>query len=174
MRKIILGIFLTFLSMLTVNLPANPAPCNDSMQTRYLAHEIKIGILYHDIAQVWGNTKIEGGYDVNCEFLWGTGLVRPCGGFAINSQGETSRAYIGYNFMVVHRSCFASAFGGGAVVFNYHRALGSHVLFRVAGEIGYQFGPHSISIILDHISNANLAEHNAGLDLLGIRYGWRW
>ena len=175
MRKIILGIFLTLLSMLTVNLPANPAPCNDSMQTRDLAHELKIGILYHDIAQVWGNTKIEGGYDVSAEFQLGSGFLRHGIGVSVNSKGQTSRVY--YSLvprLVLNRPLCVSFALGVAYQWDAVRKLGSPILFRVAGEIGYRFGPHSISIILDHISNANLAEHNAGLDLFGIRYGWRW
>ena len=174
MRKIILGIFLTLLSMWTVNLPANPAPCNDSMQTRDLAHELKIGILYHDIAQVWGNTKIEKGVDLNGELIIGTGLARASVGASYNLFGHTSR--VTTCLVISHGvdNLSFNLFVGGAVAVNPVRKLGSPVLFRVAGEIGYRFGPHSISIILDHISNANLAEHNAGLDLLGIRYGWRW
>jgi hypothetical protein len=50
-------------------------------------------------------------------------------------------------------------------------------LFREAAEVGWNFyGKDSISIRLDHISNANLwgEETNEGLDTLGIFYGYRF
>jgi len=141
------------------------------------ANELKIGLLYHDIAPVWGNTKIERGVDLNAEFIFGAGLVKTNAGVSLSSSGETSRVYAG--FVVGRNLCGIScSLGFGlATVVNYERALGSTVLFRVAGEIGLTLtkdGQHTLSLILDHISNANLAEHNAGLDLLGVRYGIRF
>ena len=57
------------------------------------------------------------------------------------------------------------------------KELGSSLLFREAAEIGWNFyGKDSISIRLDHISNANLwgEDTNEGLDTLGIFYGYRF
>ena len=166
MRKIIVAILLSMWT--TVVLPA-------TICAQELKYEVKIGLLYHDIATVWGNTKVEGGYDVNAEIIGHVlGNISAHVGFSLNLCGETSRIYFGVTPVFNYHGVVFSGGIGCAIVGNYVRKLGSPVLFRVAGEIGYQFGPHSISIILDHISNANLAEHNAGLDLLGIRYGWRW
>ena len=168
MRKIIVAILLSMWT--TVVLPA-------TICAHELKYEVKIGLLYHDIAPVWGNTKIERGVDLNAEYIMGQNIVRTNYGFTLNLQGHTSRAYgglviVGDDYIV--DSLRASLAIGVCFVWGYERKLGSPVLFRVAGEMGYQFGPHSISIILDHISNANLAEHNQGLDLLGVRYGIRW
>jgi lipid A 3-O-deacylase len=53
--------------------------------------------------------------------------------------------------------------------------LGSPVLFRESVEIGYQVTPTlSISALLDHISNANLANHNAGITSVGGRVGFKF
>ena len=41
-------------------------------------------------------------------------------------------------------------------------------------EAGYDFGKHRLSIMLDHISNADLGESNIGLDIIGIRYGYKF
>lgn len=55
------------------------------------------------------------------------------------------------------------------------RALGSPVLFHIPVEAGYRFdGHHGVSLYFDHISNANLADHNEGLNTLGLRYGYRF
>jgi len=53
--------------------------------------------------------------------------------------------------------------------------VGLRLLSREALEIGYQFGDHhALSVMLDHISNANTASNNEGLDSLGVRYGYRF
>ena len=53
--------------------------------------------------------------------------------------------------------------------------LGSPILFRESAEIGYQVTPMiSVSAILDHISNANLGRHNAGITSAGGRVGFKF
>ena len=52
------------------------------------------------------------------------------------------------------------------------KRLGSRILFRESVELGYQVNPVvSVSAILDHISNANLAPRNAGITSAGARLG---
>ena len=138
------------------------------------AQDIRMGILAHDVAPLWGNERIEGGMDVNVEAIFGKGIVRPSIGVAVNSHGDTSRAYSGVVIGAGYRSVFADISCGLAAVVGAKRSLGSVVLFRIAAEIGYRWGVHSISLMLDHVSNAGLAEHNAGLDVLGLRYGYRF
>jgi hypothetical protein len=68
---------------------------------------------------------------------------------------------------------------GGAVHDGYEdsappgrKKLGSPVLFRESVELGYQITPvYSISAMVDHISNANLGNHNAGITNAGARIG---
>jgi hypothetical protein len=55
------------------------------------------------------------------------------------------------------------------------KQLGSRVLFRIPFEFGITLrGPHSFSILFDHMSNAYLARPNSGMDTLGIRYAYRF
>jgi lipid A 3-O-deacylase len=71
---------------------------------------------------------------------------------------------------------------GGAVHDGYidsgpsdRKLLGSRVLFRESAEGGYQLTPViSVSILLDHISNANLGRHNAGITSAGARLGFKF
>jgi hypothetical protein len=52
------------------------------------------------------------------------------------------------------------------------KGLGTRFEFRESVEVGYTLtASQSISLMLDHISNANLGHHNAGLDNFGVRYG---
>ena len=56
-------------------------------------------------------------------------------------------------------------------VFDY----GCDLLFRESLSLGFRLDRHqSVSIMLSHISNSGLCEHNDGLDNLGIRYGYRF
>ena len=53
------------------------------------------------------------------------------------------------------------------------KELGSRVLFREAVEISYRFqGHHALSLRIDHISNASIADNNEGLDTIGLVYGY--
>jgi lipid A 3-O-deacylase len=48
-------------------------------------------------------------------------------------------------------------------------------LFRESVELGYQLTPNlSISGFVDHMSNANLAPHNAGITDAGARLGFKF
>jgi hypothetical protein len=51
--------------------------------------------------------------------------------------------------------------------------LGGNLLFHVGGEIGYQIDQTwSVSLFLDHDSNAGTAKQNEGLNSLGLRLGF--
>ena len=55
------------------------------------------------------------------------------------------------------------------------KSLGSNVLFRVAGEIGYQITPrYNVSAYLDHISNGGFAKYNDSINDLGLRFGYKF
>ncbi|MGD9535909.1 MAG: acyloxyacyl hydrolase [Alphaproteobacteria bacterium] len=150
---------------------------------------IAFGVLLHD-AGVFGNGK-EDGVDFNVELrldkltgeFWGYLLnPQPHIGVSINSVGDTSQAYFGLTWLFDFGAGF---FGGGSLGGAVHngetdtnrpdkKSLGSVVLFRESVEIGWRFAPrHSLSVMLDHISNAGLASENEGLDNVGIRYSLR-
>ena len=108
----------------------------------------------------------------------------------INTSGNTSDGYFGltWGIMLIQNlfgngdGIFANGSLGGAVHNGYldsappdRKKLGSRILFRESLELGYQINPVvSVSAILDHISNANLASHNAGITSAGARIGFRF
>ncbi len=113
-------------------------------------------------------------------------------GFTGNTAGYTSAGYAGltWDFNLGSNIFFALNFGltghngqlkvqkdATGVIVNTHRpALGSVILFREGGDIGYHFGGgHSASVFFGHMSNAGLfAKENAGMNFLGLRYGYRF
>ena len=160
--------------------------------------EVKAGILAHDVGFL--GHHLEKGPDVNLEMLFTPpdllaviGSPRPHIGADINTAGKTSDGYFGltWGIMLIQNlfgagdGIFANGSLGGAV----HDAspltgavqppgrklLGSRILFRESAELGYQMTPQlSVSAILDHISNANLAKRNAGITNAGARVGLKF
>jgi len=157
--------------------------------------EVKVGALYHDVGFLGHHT--EKGVDVNLEMLFTPpdllaviGSPRPHIGADINTDGYTSDPYAGLtwgisliqNLFRPGDYVFAEGSLGGAYQDGYidnapphHKQLGSPVLFRESVEVGYQVTPTiSVSAILDHISNANLGQHNAGITSAGARLGLKF
>jgi len=157
--------------------------------------EGKFGVLAHDIGFL--GHHIENGEDINGELLFTSpgflswiGSPRPHIGGSVNTSGNTSYGYIGLTWSYdLWRDLFrgedaffiAGSLGGG-VHDGYldsappeRKLLGSRVLFRESAEFGYRVTPAvSISIMLDHLSNASIADHNNGLTNIGIRTGYRF
>ena len=53
--------------------------------------------------------------------------------------------------------------------------FGCRLLFRESLELGWRFNQrHSISAMIDHISNGGLCDANDGMDNAGIRYGYKF
>lgn len=133
-------------------------------------YEVRVGLLVHDVALLWGKDRVEGGVDLNAEILLGVGLARPMVGFSINSDGQTSCAYCGISIVPNISSVLVCVSVGSAVQVNSVRALGSTLLFRLSLEVGYK----RFSILFSHLSNGagifgwNIP--NAGVDTLGVRY----
>ena len=111
-------------------------------------------------------------------------------GADINTSGNTSDGYFGLTWgIMLIQSLFGASDGvyangslGGAIHDGYidsappgEKRLGSRILFRESAELGYQVNPTvSVSAILDHISNANLAPRNAGITSAGARLGFKF
>jgi lipid A 3-O-deacylase len=154
--------------------------------------EVKLGVLAHDI-RFLGN-HVEPGADINVEVLFPSPAFlrllwapRPHLGLSINTAGATDYGYVGLTWsgrpwrplLALPEGLFiAGSLGGGA--HDGHRnagppdrkILGSRLLFRESVEAGYQLGRKlSLSIMLDHVSNAGLTTHNQGLTNLGARVG---
>lgn len=163
-------------------------------QTR-VVDEIKFGVLAHDIALF--DEHVENGADINFEalftspdFLGLIGSPRPHLGGAVNTAGNTSAGYFGLtwgitlleNLWTSGDGIFADGSLGGALQNGYtnsappgRKTLGSTALFRESVELGYRMTPAlSVSAFVDHMSNANLAAHNAGLTDAGVRFGFKF
>jgi lipid A 3-O-deacylase len=156
----------------------------------FLAHfakadEIRIGLMQHDLG---GNFKqrYEKGQNLIAEYIFNEeykflyGL--PHIGTSINSKGYTSSVYTGltwrYQFLEV---MFAEITFGGAVnngetkKDKKRRSIGSNLIFRESFSLGVNLAAnHSLSLMIDHMSNADLAPPNPGLTDVGIRYGYRF
>jgi lipid A 3-O-deacylase len=173
------------------------APTRAAAQTNII-DEVKVGVLAHDVGFL--THHVESGADVNIETLFVSpdmlsiiGSPRPHIGADINTAGNTSDGYLGLTW---GWTLVPSLFGGGALFANGslggavqdgftgtqatvpppgRKLLGSTVLFRESAELGYQITPIvSVSALLDHISNANLAPRNAGITSAGARLGFKF
>lgn len=115
---------------------------------------------------------------------------RPTVGAMVNTAGATNQVYFGATWSWLLASnvinpgdgfTFGIFFGPGFNDGNIapprpnHKALGSHVLFREALELGYRITPqYEISVYADHVSNAGFARYNQSLNELGGRFGIRF
>ena len=150
--------------------------------------EAKLGVDAHDITL--GGQHQEPGADINGELLFTSpsllsviGAPRPHFGIAVNTAGATSYAYFGLTWTAaVFERAFISGALGGAVHDGEingekpnRKQLGSRILFHEYVEAGYRVTPAlSLSVFLDHMSNADLARHNAGMTNVGLRTGFKF
>jgi lipid A 3-O-deacylase len=181
LRSVFAAAFLSFVL-------AGPAA---AQQTKII-DELKLGVLDHDVGFL--DHHVESGADVNVEMLFtpppvlrAIGSPRPMIGADINTAGKTSDGYFGLTWGIkLIQSLFGWDHGvflngglGGAVHDGYidsappgRKKLGSPVLFHLDAELGLDLTPRtSISIFVDHMSNADLATHNAGMTNAGARLG---
>ena len=162
--------------------------CGSAAAQNRWVDEGKLGLSAHDMKL--GGEHEEPGADVKGEVLFTSpdlftaiGRPRPHLGVSVNTAGATNYAYIGLTWTgEFFERAFASAALGGAIHDGelnadkpHRKQLGSRVLFHEYVELGYRLTPIvSVSLFLDHMSNANLARHNAGLTDLGVRVGYKF
>lgn len=148
--------------------------------------EIRGGIYSHDI-DFWSFPREEG-VDVNGEvlfvspeFLAPLFAPRPHIGTTISTAGDTSHIYAGLTWEYDVTSDFFLDLNLGGSAHNgkldtddsNRKSFGSSVLFRVGGAVGYRLTSNwNVSLQYEHISNANLAPPNEGMDNLGVRLGY--
>jgi lipid A 3-O-deacylase len=160
-----------------------------------IVDEFKFGVLAHDIGLF--DRHVESGADINFEMLFTPpeffrviGSPRPHLGGSLNTAGNTNAGYFGLTWGITliqnlfgwGGSVFANGSLGGALQDGYtnsappdRKKLGSTALFRESLELGYQLTPNlSVSGFVDHMSNANLAPHNAGITDAGARLGFKF
>ncbi len=150
--------------------------------------ELRLGVLAHDQG-VFVATKEEG-MDINAEIYFrdwgwfdGGWEVRPSLGLSANLKGDTSQAYLG---LTIGGPIAGPVFIEGAVGGTVHdgdldmattdrKELGCRVLFHLAASAGVMLSEStSLSLYLDHASNANFCDHNEGLETAGGRIGFRF
>lgn len=182
---------------LTVTAPADIEPAqgaggegSPSMPGPFGLSEFRIGIAHHD-SGVFGRNK-EDGPDIalQARFQPFTGGLwdkiwrpRPHVGLNVNTRGDTSSVYAGLTWQWDFWSRAFVSFDFGAALHDGklstdkpgRKELGSRILFREALELGYRIDSHNtLSLRLDHMSNAKLADNNEGLDTVGLIYGYRF
>jgi lipid A 3-O-deacylase len=173
-----------------------PLPTNPNADPPLgIVNEVKVGGLWHDIGFL-GDHK-ERGADINLEMLFNSpdilaiiGSPRPHIGGDYNTAGQTSDVFAGltWGISVIQNlfrpgdAVFLTGSLGGAYQDGYidsaplgRKELGSPILFRESAELGYQITPViSVAAILEHISNADLGQHNAGITSAGARLGFKF
>lgn len=151
--------------------------------------EVRIGAMGHDVG-VFGRSEEDDAVDINAEilfvspdFLEPIWSPRPHIGITANPNGDTSQVYGGFAW---DWNFWGPFFVEGTLALSVHdgerdevredkKALGCRVLFRESVSLGARFlERHSLSLMLAHISNANLCDNNEGLDTFGIRYGYKF
>lgn len=175
---------------LTVAAASSPAGAQSP-----LIDEAKVGVLAHDVGFLGDHT--EGGADIVGEVLFTSpdllrviGAPRPAVGVSVNTAGDTSYAYADLNWTGKfwapadrpELGPYVSGFLGGAVhdgrldtSGDGEKALGSRVLFHLGVALGYQLTScNSVEAYFSHLSNADLASHNAGLNNVGLRTGFKF
>lgn len=150
--------------------------------------EIRVGLSVHDVSFL-GHGK-EDGVDGVAEMLFTAPELleaiwspRPHVGVAVNSAGDTSQFYAGLSWTFEPLENIVFEFSLGGAVHNGtlsssdpdEKQLGSRALFRESLSLGYRIDArNTVMVTFDHESNAKLAEHNAGLNNIGIRWGYRF
>ena len=182
-----IGLALRF-ATITASLPA-------FAQSNGILDEAKIGVFDHDVG-IFGS-KIENGVQINGEVLFASpgifkiiGSPRPTLGIAGNTAGKTSYAYadltwtamLWRNLFQPRDGAYAGGFLGGAIhdgnlsqTSNGKKALGTRGLYHVGIESGYQMtSTYSVEAYFAHLSNAGAGAHNAGINDIGIRAGFKF
>lgn len=149
------------------------------------AQEIKIGAMQHDFDTKL-NHRHEKGKNIIIEYMLDKTQnflgAFPHIGASLNNKGYTSNIYTGLTWQFDLGENFLIEASLGASINNAERkqkakkrALGSNILFRESFSAGLRFAKiHSITIIIDHISSADLSKPNPGLTDIGLRYGYRF
>lgn len=148
-----------------------------------LFSEVRLGVLAHDpLAQK------EDGIDLNAELYFdswteGSWQLRPSIGGTVNLDGDTSQLYVDMNYGgPITDSIFVEFAVGGAIHDGKletadpdRKELGSSVLIHAAVSVGVMLTDNvSLSLYVDHISNAGIEKRNEGLETAGVRVGFKF
>lgn len=156
--------------------------------------EIRLGVLAQGTGPFSGDK--EDGVGLNGEVLFrplsglsAIGAPRPHLGVSAATDGDaTSQIYAGLTWEQHFTPKLFLDLSGGVAVHDGEtdfdpgdpnigstKYLGCRALFRIASDFGYRVtGRLSVSLHVDHISNAGLCDENEGLDNAGVRLGVRF
>lgn len=169
---------------------ADPDPTPTTDPAPKLIHEVRIGVMAHDVDGLWSGQHKEKGVDYSAELVFGhplaefwSGVVRPNVGFDWHNRGDTSKAYGGLVWHWNNDRRLSFELGLGAALHTgeretndmHEKQLGSKLLFRIPIELGYEVAERQrVSLFFEHVSNAWLANENEGMDLLGARWAYKF
>lgn len=180
-------------ALLALAVTASPAAADGG-----LIDEVKLGVLAHDVGFL--GDAVEGGADLMGEVLFKSpeifgiiGAPRPTLGASVNTAGKTDYLYFDFtwNYTFFHDvinaqdGFYVGGFLGGALHDGHlnsrpsgdttDKLLGTRALYHLGLELGYQINPvNSVEIYFDHLSNADASSHNAGLNNVGLRTGFKF
>ncbi len=158
-------------------------------QADLIVHEFKVGLLKHDVSDLWSGFSRESGVDLNLELLFTpstkmlSGTLRPALGVSLNNNGGTSKIYLDARWQRKLSAQLELGLGIGLAVHDGEsqfvrvdrKALGASLLLHFPLELIYRVDNHNtFSLFFDHVSNGYLESPNEGLDTLGLRYGYRF
>ncbi len=141
-----------FFCVLTAISALNPEAVMGQEEDKWIS-EIRLGVLGHDVDNLWSHFREESGIDYNAEVIFGrpstalfSGTLRPNFGIVINDSGDTSKVYGGLLWEHEFQSGIFLNLGLGAAVHDGEletrerdkKELGSRLLFRIPLEIGYR------------------------------------
>ena len=176
MRRLFGGLF--FALALDLSVPAS---------AQGLLHEIRFGVLAHDVP-IFSSNSPEDGVVLNFEVAFRPsfealgGRIRPVIGASIATSNAISLFYVDARWEWTYEKFFF-ALGLGIAVHNGNlerqpngkKALGSRWQLHPGAEIGLQFTPrHRLSLYYEHASNSSRRQPNPGLDNLGARVSYRF
>ncbi len=152
--------------------------------------EIRLGVMQHDV-QFLGK-HVEKGQDINLEVLFRSPGVlasiwspRPHMGVQLNNDDFTNQLYAGLTWDWQYSNGWFSEFHLGGALHDGEtdgvseqpprKELGCAWAFRLGGDLGYRFDRHhGLMLHFDHMSNAGICGDNEGINLFGLRYGYRF
>jgi lipid A 3-O-deacylase len=159
---------------------------NTAVAQERFFYEVRGGVLAHDV-NLWAARGVEDGTTFNGELVFAPSLdllggkIRPAVGASLTTEEGTSYGYIDAKWEWAGPVFFVGLGLGGAVHdgskngSRNEKALGSHVLFHVPAEVGWQFTEKNrVSLYFEHVSNGFLADKNEGLDNIGLRLSHRF
>ncbi|HBN22499.1 MAG TPA: hypothetical protein DD412_04610 [Holosporales bacterium] len=153
--------------------------------------EIRFGLQAHDLNGK-GTKSHENGMTFNGEYIFASpqnGFFQfffaphPHVGLSLNSGSGTSMAYAGLTWVVPFQEVWFAELRFGGAIHNgkvgketkKKKDYGARVLFHTGLSLGYVlFERHTLSILVNHISNGGFSKPNPGFTDLGLRYGYRF